>query len=522
MIHATRQWMQGVSGLKGGYRNASAFIFGISATMTLPPFFVFPMILLAYGGLYLLVSKAPTQKRAFADGWWWGWGCYMSGLYWFCVAMMTDMSSFGWMIPFTLLGVPAFVALYPALACTLFHRLPNKGPLRRIIVFAVVWTVVEFARGHLLTGFPWNIPGNAFAYSDKAIQLASLFGAYGLTFWAVLLGASFSALAEIKVSVDKSIGFGLIVWMCFMAGMSYGEQRLLAADQVPEDDRYVPGIMLRLVQPNITQPAQWDPALQVNALQKLLHGTESSGLSQVNYVIWPEAAIPYPIRPGTPLLQLIGGILPDKTRLLSGAVRAQGDSDGHWQAWNSILMIDHKGNILATYDKAKLVPFGEFLPGRSLIPKSWPTPVGDTDFTRGPGRINVKLDGLPLARPMICYEAIFPEWGSDDPKSNDPRPEWFLNVTNDAWFGMSIGPYQHFNMARMRAAEVGIPLIRVANTGISGVIDPYGRVLSRLPLGQEGILDVKLPKPIENTINNRFNNVFLIVIMVICLLLVAI
>jgi apolipoprotein N-acyltransferase len=523
MIVTARQWMKAAIALQGGRRNAAAFVFGFAAALTMAPFFVFPLVLIAYGGLFLLVHKAPNKKRAFADGWWWGWGFYIAGLYWFCVALMTDMAAFGWMIPFTLFGVTAFIALYPALASLVFYTIPGKrGTIRRIIIFSVLWTCVEFARGHLLTGFPWNIPGNAFAFSDKAIQLASVFGAYGLSFWAVLLGASWAALHDDEISWDRSLGFTLAVWGCFVGGMAYGEYRLEQADARPKEERYVPGVMLRLVQANISQPHKWDPAKQMEGLQRYIQMTQSSGLSQVTHVIWPETAVPYVVRADTPLMRMLGSSLPEKTKLITGMLRAEGQGKD-WKIWNSMMLLDHKGTLRASYDKSKLVPFGEFLPGRQLIPKSWLTPVGDTDFSRGPGIVNIELDGLPPARPMICYEVIFPEWGATaENETVKNRPAWFLNITNDAWFGKSSGPYQHFNMARMRAAENGIPLVRVANTGISGVVDPYGRIDSQLPLGQQGILDSKLPEPLPNTIYSAVKYYILPVLILICLILVVI
>jgi apolipoprotein N-acyltransferase len=526
MIERLRHTLKAVSALESVPRNAVAFMFGVAGTMTLPPFFVFPLVLMAYGGLFLLVHKAPTRKRAFADGWWWGWGYYITGLYWFTIALTTDMAAFGWMIPFALFGVTAFIALYPALACLLFYSLPGKrGTIRRIFVFSLVWTLVEFARGHLLTGFPWNIPGNSFAMSDTAIQLASVFGAYGLSFWAVLLGACIAAIADEKISYDRSVGFVLILWLGLVGGLSYGEQRLKATESMDHQLRYEPDILLRLVQPNIAQPHKWEPAKQMEVLQKHIRLTQSSGLSRVTHVIWPETALPYVVRPNTPLLSMVGSALPEKSTLLTGALRIEGEGKD-WQIFNSILEVNHNGTVLGSYDKSKLVPFGEFLPLRSFIPDAWLTPVGDRDFSRGQGVVNVKWSELPLARPMICYEVIFPEWGGaatdNEHELQKQRPRWFLNVTNDAWFGLSSGPYQHFHMARMRAVEQGIPLVRVANTGISAVIDPYGRIESQLPLNKEGIIDAQLPKAIENTPYNTYNRIIINALILFLVILVAI
>jgi apolipoprotein N-acyltransferase len=516
MILRMRQWTQAVTGLKGQSRNTAAFMFGVAAAFTLPPFFIFPLIIMAYGGLFLLANKAHDARRAFADGWWWGWGYYIVGLYWFCIALMTEPDKFAWMLPFTLFGVTAFVALYPALACLIFYKIAVQGTIRRMFLFAAVWTCVEYARGYLFTGFPWNIAGNSFAYSDNAIQLASIFGAYGLTFWAVLLGVSLTVIIDIRLRVEHVILFLGLVWSGFFTGLNYGSQRLEQADKVPQAERYVPGVMLRLVQPNIAQAHRWDPAKQMEGLQKHIQMTQSSGLSLVSHVIWPESSIPYVLKPGTPLLGMIGSALPEKTLLVTGALRSQGEKES-WQVYNSMVVVNRKGEIIGNYDKSKLVPFGEFLPFRSLIPKAWQTPVGDMDFTRGNGVENMEWPGLPALRPMICYEVIFPQWAHSDDDAS--RPKWMLNVTNDAWFGLSTGPHQHFHMARMRAAEQGLPLVRAANTGISAVIDPYGRVEAMMPLGREGILDVQLPKEAANTPYNRYNFLYLPSIMLLIIML---
>jgi apolipoprotein N-acyltransferase len=352
-------------------------------------------------------------------------------------------------------------------------------------VFVLIWLLVEFARGHLFTGFPWNLAGYAFAATDVTIQMASLVGAYGLTAFAVLLGA---LPAAILLRYPQAKGATCIVYAIFIGGCFWGAWRLHQADAIAESDRYIPGVTMRLVQANILQHHKWDPKLQFDGLQKHITLTQSEGLDKVQYVVWPETSIPYKVKPNTPLTQIIGSALPEQTMLIAGTLRSETHGND-WSIYNSLMVFDHNGAILNNYDKHHLVPFGEFLPLRWLLPPSWLTPVGMKDFTAGEGPKTLYLDRLSVS-PLICYEAIFPGNVMDDLYP----PQLLLNITNDAWFGMSTGPYQHFHMARMRAAEEGIPLIRVANTGISAVVDAYGRVEASLPLGTEGILDVKIPK----------------------------
>jgi len=499
MVIRSAAWIPAFAGMTGWKRNALAFLLGILATLTLAPFFIFPLLVPAFTGLYLLINAAPNRKRMFWDGWWWGWGFYISGLYWFCIALLTDAEHFAWLIPFTLFGLTAVIAIYSGLACWIMSWIQVRG-LTKIFVFSVIWTSVEYMRGHLFSGFPWNLPGYSFGFSDDSLQLASLVGVYGLTWFAVLLGSSFAALTEKRGAL-----FIAVIWGLFALGVGWGAWRLHEAEKIPESERYVPGVSLRLVQANISQPHKWDPRLIREGLREQVRLTQAPELDKVTHIIWPETAVPYAIMAGSPLVRQLGASIPEGKILVTGGLRAQGEGDD-LQIWNSLMAIDHGGNIVGSYDKSKLVPFGEFLPFRSLFPKAWLTPVGEKDFSRGTGTKTLEWPGLPPISPLICYEVIFPESVAD----LNHRPELLLNVTNDAWFGMSSGPYQHFEMSRMRAAEQGIPLVRVANTGITAIIDSYGRLVASLPLGTQGVLDGKIPKA-QNafTTYDLYNNIII-------------
>jgi apolipoprotein N-acyltransferase len=500
-----------IAKLAGWRRNVCAFLFGICATLTLAPFYFFPLIIPAYGGLFLLVISANSSKRAFADGWWWGWGFYISGLYWFCIALLTDAEKFAWAIPFALFGLNAVIALYPALACLLFHFLylkierPGSGksllPVISCLKFSLIWFFVEYARGHLFTGFPWNLAGYSFGFSDISLQMASVLGAYGLTFFAVLLGASFAL-------IKSNRNFVLLVWAIFVITFIWGSLRLKNSGEGEAT-----GAVLRLVQADILQPHKWDPKLQKKNLEDYIALTQSPGLEKITHVIWPETATPYALRSESPLAYHLGGSLPAGVVLITGALRYDGEGrDADF--YNSVMAINHEGKIIGNYDKHALVPFGEFMPFRSLIPKSLNLPVGDKDFSTGPGAQTLNWHGLPPVSVLVCYEGIFPEYAVD-PAS---RPGFLLNLTNDAWFGMSSGPHQHFQMARMRAVEQGLPLVRVANTGISAYIDEYGRIKQQLALGEKGVLDIVLKR---SSLGGSFyvNNVAWLELATICIIL---
>jgi len=500
-------WRNRMAPPTGWKRNALAFSSGVLATLTLAPFYLFPLIIPAFSGLYWLLNAAPTPGRAFRDGWWWGWGFYMSGLYWFCVALLTDAEKFAWLIPFALFALTAVIAVYCGIACWLLAQTRTRG-LSRIFTFSALWLAVEFARGHLFTGFPWNLAGYSFGFSDAALQMASLIGAYGLTWFTVILGCSAMMLACGK---RGRIAFA-IVWGIFAIGMGWGQWRLHEANAVAEEGRYVPGVVLRLVQANNPAPPHnFDAKMRMQGLDTYIKLTQQPGLTKVTHVVWPESAVPFPMQAGSPLSHMLGDTVPEGKILITGGIRTQGEG-ADWQVWNSMVAFNHGGSIVGTYDKVKLVPFGEFLPFRWLLPKAWLTPVGAVDMSSGNVTQVLEWPGLPPHIPLICYEAIFP----DLPVLAGERPQFLLNVTNDAWFGESSGPHQHFQMARMRAVERGIPLVRAANTGISAVVDGYGQVVAYLPLGTQGFLDSKLPKARpENTTYYNMNRIFIAFILII-------
>ncbi len=482
--------------LTGWRRNLAAFCLGVLAMFTLAPFYVFPLLIPAFSGLYILVDSAPTRRRMFWDGWFWGWGYYMTGLYWFCVALLTD-EAFEWLIPFALFGLTGVIAIYTGVACWLmaFAKKYMHGE-SRLLIFALIFTLVETARGILFTGFPWNLPGYSFGFSEATLQLASVLGPYGLTGCAVLFGLSPLFARYYKPAAAA-------IWISLAAAAIWGACRI-PATPMPT----VPDIRLRLVQANISQPHKWNPKLQMQGLQQHIDLMHSPGLENITHIIWPETAVPYVFQENSALSRLLGSAIPEGKILLTGTLRAEGKDFASAKIWNSLMAIDHSGNIIGAYDKAHLVPFGEFQPIRPYVPKDWMTPVGQKDFSWGTASQVLEWPGTPPLLPLICYEAIFPEMAQAE--SGNGRPAWLLNVTNDAWFGMSTGPRQHFQMSRMRAVEQGVPLVRVANTGISAVIDPYGRITAYLPLGTQGILDADLPQSLgSETIYALYHRILL-------------
>ncbi len=485
--------------ITGWRRNGFAFACGVLATLTLPPFFFFPLLIPAFGGLYWLIDRALSPRRAFADGWWWGWGFSISGLYWFTIALLTDPEKFAWLIPFALFALTAVIAVYHGVACLLFKITRCRG-IAGIFVFSVIWMLVEYARGHLFTGFPWNLAGYSFTCCDALLQLASLVGMYGLTWFAVFLGAVPIVWLDAAISRKK-------IWA--VIGVSYGlllGGALWGTNELRHETAYVPDVKLRLVQANIQQRQKWEPGYQMQGVKEYVRLTQSPGLENITHVIWPETAVPFALKNDSPLSRLLGAAMPKPALLITGSLRTEG-SEKDWKLFNSIVAVDHQGRVAGSYDKNKLVPFGEFIPFRNFIPASWLMPVGAKDFSSGPGAATFHWQGLPPVEPLICYEVIFPEFV----KASDTRPEWLLNLTNDAWFGNSSGPYQHMHMARARAVELGVPLVRVSNSGVTIVTDAFGRILSQIGLQEQGVLDTPLPKArADDTVYVRYGDFMLL------------
>jgi apolipoprotein N-acyltransferase len=278
------------------------------------------------------------------------------------------------------------------------------------------------------------------------------------------------------------------------------------------DRNIVPNVLLRLVQPSTPQTLKWDPVAQGRDFQRLLALSAAPSTDRLTAVIWPEAAAQYFLNRDAAAREAIATVVPPGGIVITGGLRGNNPPEPISKVWNSLVAIDADGALVASYDKYHLVPFGEYVPLRWLLTFKKMT-AGSIDFSSGPGPRTIDLPGLPPAAPMICYEVIFPSAIVD----SDHRPGWLLNVTNDAWFGFSSGPFQHFAIARTRAVEEGLPLVRVANNGISGVIDAYGRVIKRLGLDDIGTLESPLPVALPPTLYARWGDSVLVLLLLVCL-----
>ncbi|MBX7199289.1 MAG: apolipoprotein N-acyltransferase [Rhodospirillaceae bacterium] len=480
-----------------------AFAAGALTIVAYPPVSAFPLLWVTFPFLLWLLDGCETPAGAAATGGAFGFGYFLVSFHWIANAFYVDADTFGAFAWPAVAALSAGFALYIAIVCGVTHLFPPPGRddlpyerfavyVPRVLFFASAWTVIEWVRGWLFTGFAWNPISTVWSEEMTPvglpmIQVTALIGTYGLTLFTVLAAAAPAILGtpfrERRTWVVALAPTALLV--VFAGG---GALRLAGAR-----DATVDGVKLRLVQANISQADRARPDLWPDQIREYLRLSQDGLPAGSTAVIWGEAAVPplFSLNASEQGRRLLSPAAPDGGLLITGADRGIRDANGDVQIYNSLFALTDKSEIEATYDKTHLVPFGEYMPLRWLIPfKKLTEGVGD--FSKGAGVTTLHVSGLPPFTPLICYEAIFS--GAVTPWTG-PSPRWLLNLTNDAWFGMSWGPYQHYAAARLRAVEEGLPLVRVANTGISAVIDGYGRTRDVLGLGEKGVLDAALPLP---------------------------
>jgi apolipoprotein N-acyltransferase len=495
--------------LWGWRRYAAALAAGAVSAAAFAPFSFFAVLWLTVPVLVWLIDGAEAREGAgfirrlmpaAAVGWTFGFGFFVAGLWWIGVAFLVEADQFAVLMPLAVIGLPAVLAVFWGLAAAVARAFWLEGGAR-ILVFALAFAVAEWLRGHLLTGFPWNAFGYALTPVPLMMQSAALVGLWGLT-----LAAFFIFAAPAVLGHGKRLGRADLAMLGSAAALlvlhlAFGAVRLAAGD-----DPTVAGVRLRIVQPAIPQDERWEPSIGDETMARyvsLSRGANPPGGGDYSLLIWPESAFPFVLTERPSALAAIADLLGEGTTLVTGAVRAD-RGDGTGEAFNSVFVIDDAGEIRAAYDKVHLVPFGEYLPFRQFfdalgIRQLVAIPRG---FTAGARQRTLALEGAPSFAPLICYEVIFP--GAVVPPEN--RPGWLLNVTNDEWYGDTAGPYQHILQARLRAVEEGLPLVRAANSGISAIIDPHGRITASLPLGQAGVVDGNLPVALAPTLYGLFGD----------------
>lgn len=477
-----------------GWRRAlAAFLAGAVAALSQPPFDFFAVCFLSFPVLVWLLdgsTSAPGESltrrvgRPFAIGWWFGFGYFLAGLWWVGNALLVEAELFAWALPFAVLGLPALLAAFYGLAAAIARLLWSDG-FARIAALAFGFGVAEWLRSVVLTGFPWNAIGQAAMPVPLLMQSVGVVGMAGINALAVFVFAAPALLASRR---GRRAGFALAALLVLLH-VGYGSLRLFQADASPEIL-----VQVRIVQPSIDQAEKWDADVReriFNTYLDMSAGDADEGALRPELIVWPETSVPFILSRQPEALVALGELVEDGQTLLAGAVRVEGDGDDA-RYYNSVIAINAQGETYDAIDKVRLVPFGEYLPFGELLSRLGMQRLVQSvsDFSPGGQRRAIEFgDGIRIL-PFICYEIIFPGIAG----YGETQADLLLNITNDAWFGDTPGPYQHFRQAQIRAVEAGRPMVRAANNGISGVVDAYGRVVDAFAVDAVGTLDAAVPR----------------------------
>jgi apolipoprotein N-acyltransferase len=525
--------------LTWGFRaNLIAFLSGVALSFALAPFDIWPLAFLAFPVFVLLLDGAAADgtlrsssavfRRGFARGWSFGFGYFLASLWWIAMSFLVDGGLLLIALPFAMVVLPVGLAVFFGIGTGIALLFWRGGP-QRLFILAAMLGGAEWLRGHVMTGFPWNLLGMPAMPTPIAMQSASVIGIYGVTLLAIfvfclpVLAVQTNSLGHQnsggKAPSKTGAVLCMIVGVAFVTGhVGFGAYRLSAYQA-----EFYPDIKLRVVQPNLNQKDKWNPLLAAQNFQTYLDlsnvstSPTTASADAFTHIIWPETAFPFFLTEQPDAILSLANLLSERTVLITGAIRrdAPAQEGEAPRVYNTIYAIDGSGEIIAAQDKVRLVPFGEFIPltgfldAFGLAPAQWK----EFGFSAGTQRAPFALPGTPLLLPLICYEVIFTSVqqahetvlpvsqtatdAAEGPASAD-APAWYVNVTNDAWYGNTPGPYQHLRLTQLRAASDGVAIVRAANTGISAIIGPTGDILKRIDLQQIGVIDGELPLPYAN------------------------
>ncbi len=456
---------------------------GILGILGFAPFFITPALWAGFAVLFRLMNTAPTKKRVIWFAFVFGFGLGASSLSWVSNALLIDDGQFAVFIPFALAGFGLLFGLFyaiPAWGASFF-----RPGYPRLFAWVGFFVIFEWVRSWFLTGFPWNLLGAVWTNYPPMLQSAAVWGIYGLSGITLIIFSLPAFWPRIRPILTAVIIIAVL----------YGAGFFRLYEAIPQN---VWGITIRMVQPNIPQSLKWNPEHAQTALSTLINLSREKN-DAVTHVIWPESAIPFlPDIHTADRLRLMSAVRQGGT-LIAGSLR--GANPAKRQLANSVFIFDDLSRIKGYYDKSHLVPFGEYVPLRDILPFDKIVPIG-SDFIAGSGPRTTAIPKAPPASILVCYEIIFPHAVVDE----EHRPEWIINVTNDAWYGISPGPYQHLGIAQLRAVEEGLPVARATNNGISAMINPYGQIVASKPLGVQAVLDTPLPRAAEKTVYATVGN----------------
>ncbi len=477
---------------------------------------------MGYALMFLVVDRAAGAKplrSAFFRGWLTGGAYFTISLWWLAEPFYIDAKEQGWMAPFAVVIVALGMALFWGAAASVYRLLAGRS-VARVMLFAAALAGFEWLRGHVLTGFPWDLPGESWRAGSAPSQAAAFVGAYGLTWLTVAAFATPALIFE-----DWRGRAALAAGVAVVLGLYGAGSVRLAGAVAPERD----SPWIRIVQADVKQESKYDQSLFTSIVSRYLVLTARPSAHPPDIVIWPEGAIPQALddylAPGALTGQAIAGVMRPGQTLLVGGYRYGQAKDGRSVVFNSLWALRRTAGglaVIGVYDKFRLVPFGEFMPLNGLASalgvKQF-VHVGD-GFTPGPRPRPMRLPGLAPFQPLICYESLFPGFTRDGARAAGFRPTWIANVSNDAWFGTGSGPVQHLNMASYRAIEEGMPIARATPTGRSAMIDAFGRIVPGKSLGEGafGIIDAPLPPALAPTLFDRLGDSAFFTMLIVSLL----
>lgn len=474
------------------------FLLGGLGALSLPPFpvWMFPAMIISLSGFWLILTGFDKLRHASLAGFLFGFGYFLAGIWWVGNALLVGGNPYLWALPLAVCGLQALLAVFPLMAALATRWMAQGRSLTAYLFFLSMMGFWEWGRGNFFTGFPWNLFGMAWTYSLPMLQLLSVGGIYLLSLLTIFV-CSLPAFLLLGQSVKGTkIALSLIAILALYGTFFWGQQRL-----EHHQTAYNTDVVLQVVTPNIPQEDKWDGALfwdnftkTVNAIS--LPASDISGKTRV--IVLPETALHYAaledMNARTKLRSALQAY-PETTYLLTGLLRRSVGEDGTEAYHNSLVGLDAGLTDVMTFDKFHLVPFGEYMPLQKYIPIG--PVIGFSGFSSGAGPETKSLTGLPPFSPLVCYEVIFPGEVTAPLLQDQPHPEWMVNVTNDAWYGVSPGPYQHLGQSMYRAIEEGLPMVRATNTGFSAVFDPLGRTLEQTGLFQASSQVSYLPRPLD-------------------------
>jgi apolipoprotein N-acyltransferase len=477
-----------------------AFAAGLAAACGFQPWGLWPLTLLGLAALMWLIAEALRLRSALALGYWFSVGHFALGLNWIATAFTYQTAMPAWLGWIAVVLLSLYLAVYPAAAAGIAWKYGRRHPLALALWLAAAWIVTEWMRGTMFTGFAWNPEGAALLDVGGLAGTAKVVGTYGLSGVAILAAGAPFLLARRRWTSAAALGVPIVA-------LTFVLWPMRASDPAPT------ATAIRLVQPNISQTDKWRPGYEEETLRRLERLT-NAGEGEPRLVMWPEVAVTEPLQDARrhPAYQADAAWMRTRVRwmlgprdlLLAGGM-AVSSSDGRRAsgATNSVFAIDGTGRILGRYDKAHLVPYGEYLPMRPLLSAIGISELapGEVDTDPGPGPRTLDLPIVGKVGFQLCYEIIF----SGEVVDRSNRPNFLFNPSNDAWFG-AWGPPQHLAQARLRALEEGLPVLRSTPTGITAVIDADGRLAASLPQHREDFLDARLPAPGPPTLFARFGN----------------